>query len=71
MDKQMYLVGSIDSRSSNERPFSLKSEHFFDGASSWSLLQASCVPSRMATVLRTTVKQGMVTVSRTKKLTAR
>ena len=42
-------VWSIDSRRSNDRPFSLNSEHFFDGASSSSLLQAVCVPSRVAT----------------------
>ena len=42
-------------------PFCLNSENVFGSASSWGLLQAFCVPSRMATVLRTTVKQGMVT----------
>ena len=62
MHKQMYAVLTAGA---------VMTGLFFDGASSWSLLQASCAPSRMATVLRTTVKQGMVTVSRTTKLTAR
>ena len=61
---------SIDNRSSNVRPFSLNSEHFLYGASRWSLQQAFCVFSWMVTVLRTTVKYEMVTVSRTIKLTA-
>ena len=49
MHKQMYGVLKVGGRSSNGRLFSSNSEHFFDGASSWSLLQAFCVPSRMAT----------------------
>ena len=55
LHQQMYGV-FIDSRSSTGRHFPLSSEQFFYGASSWSLLQAFCVPSWMATLLQTTVK---------------